>query len=74
MIPNQTNRIKVQPLFSFRLPRRSYLVLTDPIVRVDVLDLGSRRETVCPLCSGSCVHISLVAEIDNGTFPPGTRA
>lgn len=65
------NKIKVVPLFLNRLPRRRYLVFTQPRATVLVKDIGDKRYAECQLCGNEykCQHVDEVAKTDNARFP-----
>lgn len=62
-------KIKIVPLFLRRIPRRSYLVMTQPRATVVVKDTQNGRFAECQNCAERCEHINLAAEMDNARFP-----
>ena len=61
-------KIRVEPLFIRRQPRRSYLVFTSPRRRVVVSETADGRFAKCDCSGARCEHIVLVAEIDRSRF------
>ena len=67
---NAARKIRVEPLFIRRSPRRSYLVFTSPRTRVVVRETADGRFADCD-CGANCLcqHVQLVAQTDRARFP-----
>lgn len=64
------SKLRVEPLFVRRQPRRTYLVFTSPRRQVVVTENEDGRFANCP-CSATelCEHRIAVAEVDRAKFP-----
>lgn len=68
------SKIRVEPLFVKRQPRRSYMVFTSPRQVVVITENETGRFANCPCSTEMCEHREIVAKIDRQRFPEDLAA